>query len=153
MISFEIKGLNELIEMADKYPAISEKHVNKAIKYSLIRIQDQAKQKAPFGTTGNLRNNWKIQMGRFEGKLSSGAMNNGYNYALAVQFGTKPHMVSGSSLSLWASRRGLNPYAVAKSIQRRGTKANPFFSESVESQKLKVEQEFEKALSNIILEL
>ena len=141
------------MQMADKYPAISEKHVNNAINYSLLRIKGEATKNAPFGTTADLRNKWDIKIGRFEGSLSSGASQKGFNYGMAVENGTRPHYVSASAISLWASRRGLNPYAVAKSISKKGTKANPFFKKSVDSQRQNVDKEFDKALSNIIKEL
>ncbi len=153
MVSIEIKGLSQLIKTIDKYPAISEKHVNKAINLSLLRIQGQATRNAPFGTSGNLRNNWNIKMGRYEGSLSSGAREKGFSYGTAVEYGTRPHFVSANAISLWASRRGLNPYAVAKSIQKKGTKANPFFKKSAESQEGNIEKEFNKALSEILKEL
>lgn len=153
MIEIKVTGLNELIKMADKYPAISEKHVNKAINLSLLRIQAQSTKNAPFGTSGNLRNNWDIRMGRFEGSLSSGAREKGFGYGTAVEYGTRPHFVSANAISLWANRRGLNPYAVAKSISKKGTKANPFFKKSVDSQQSNIEKEFDKALSEILKEI
>jgi HK97 gp10 family phage protein len=148
-----INGLSELINTVDKYPAISEKHVNKAIRDSLLRIQREATKNAPFGTSGNLRNNWKVNMKRFEGSLSSGAKEKNFSYGTSVEFGTKPHYVSGSNLSIWASRRGLNPYAVAKSISKKGTKANPFFKNSIDSQRNTVDRLFGEALENIIKEI
>jgi hypothetical protein len=92
-------------------------------------------------------------MGRYEGSLSSGAREKGFSYGTAVEYGTRPHFVSASAISLWASRRGLNPYAVAKSIQKKGTKANPFFKKSAESQESNIEKEFDKALELIIKEI
>lgn len=39
---------------------------------------------------------------------------------------TKPHFPPVSALTGWSERRGLNPYAVAKSIARKGTPIIPF---------------------------
>lgn len=153
MIELEIKGFNKLQMAMSKYPAISEKHINKGIRNSLIRIQDQAKREAPFGGTGNLRGRWDLNVGRFEGKLGSGAKNKGFYYGPAVEYGTRPHYVSPKTLSGWAKRKGLNPYAVSKSIQRKGTKANPFFQRSIDKQEKNVQKEFNKALDNILKEI
>ena len=44
-----------------------------------------------------------------------------------VNLGTRPHFVSPKKLLVWARIVGANAYAVAKSIAKKGTKANPFF--------------------------
>lgn len=156
MIEVEIKGLNKLAELAEKYPAISEKHISRAISRSLIRIQDSAKRNAPFGTSGQLRQNWVLKMGRFEGSLGSGAKANSYPYGTAIEFGTGPHRINVSNnepFKLWARRKGLNPYAVAKSIAKKGTKANPFFGKSIDEQQDAVEKEFDQAINGILEEI
>jgi hypothetical protein len=155
-VSIEIKGLNELIRVADKYPAISEKHINGAINKSLIRIQDEAKRKAPSGDTQQLRQNWILRMGRFSGSLESGAKRNGYSYGLAVEYGTKPHFVpvaNNPMFRLWAERRGLNPWAVSKSISKKGTRAKPFFKPAIDSQKANIDREFDRAFTNLMNDL
>lgn len=152
----EVKGLNELIKTAEQYPAISEKHINKAINRSLIRIQNEVKRRAPAGDTQQLRQNWVITMARFEGKLESGAKRNGYQYGLAIEDGTVPHYVpvkTNQPFQIWAQRRGLNPYAVSRSIAKKGTKAKPFFQPAIDSQKNKIDDEFGTALENIINEI
>lgn len=152
--TIEVKGLDALIDMAEKYPAISEKHINGAIKNSLIRIQDQAKKNAPSGDTQQLRQNWNLTMGRFYGSLESGARNKGFSYGIAVEFGRSPGkpipVKDNPMFQLWATRRGLNPYAVSKSIQKKGTKGRPFFKKSIDGQKENVDREFDKALSGIM---
>lgn len=152
-MEIKINGLNNLMKMADRYPAISEKYVNRAIQRSLIRIQDKAKVNAPFGTTGQLKNNWNLRTGRFQGSLSSNAQSGGYYYGTAVEFGTKPHFPPVDKLTLWAKRKGMNPYVLAKSISRKGTKANPFFSKSIKSSESDIDKEFERALDDILKEI
>jgi type IV secretory pathway TrbD component len=147
-VELEIKGLNQLIKQVEKYPAISEKHVGTAIQRSLVRILGQEKQQAPVGVTGNLRDNWRIDMSRFAGSLRSMAP-----YSMAVHQGTGPHYVSGETLKAWAARKGLNPWAVAKSIQKHGTKANPFLQRSVQVEGENVNREFSNALGAILKEI
>lgn len=154
MADIQINGLKELIKSIEKYPQLSEKHVNVAINRSLIRIQDQAKQNAPSGETQQLRQNWILKMGRFEGSLTSGANSRGgFQYGVAVEEGTKPHFIpitNNPTFQLWALRRGLNPYAVSRSVAKKGTKANPFFKKSIDQQSANVNIEFDKAISAII---
>lgn len=152
-MEIQINGLNELMKMADKFPAVSEKHIGTAIQRSLIRIQDTAKTSAPFGTSGQLRNNWDLRVGRYEGSLRSNAQAGGFPYGSAVEFGTRPHFPPVSALSLWAKRKGLNPFVIARSISRKGTKANPFFQNSIDAQRNNVAKEFDNALDAIIKEL
>ncbi len=90
MITLEIKGLEKLMQMADKYPTVSIKHINKAITKSLSEIEREAKQNAPRGDTGYLSLGWKTDKKPLEGTLRSTANNNGYNYGLVVEYGRKP---------------------------------------------------------------
>lgn len=144
----EIKGLDKLIKNIERYPAISEKHVGTAISRSLVRILGQEKQQAPIGVTGNMRDNWRVDIGRFEGSLKSMAP-----YSMAVHMGTKPHFVSGETLKAWAARKGLNPWAVAKSISKKGTKANPFLQRSIDVERPNVDKEFSTALGAILKDI
>lgn len=152
-MEIKITGLKELIAMSERYPAIAQKHVDRAIQRSLIRIQDDAKRKAPFGTSGQLRNNWDLRSGKFEGALRSNAQSNGFYYGNAVNFGSRPHFPPVQALNLWAKRKGLNPYVVARSIARKGTKANPFFTDAVQGNEKNVDLEFDNALDAILKEL
>lgn len=147
-IEIKITNLSSLVDLANKYPAIAEKYINKAISRSLVRIWGEEKKQAPFGVTGNLRDNWTTTFGRFTGTLKSNAP-----YAVDVHDGTKPHYVSPSSLKAWAEARGLNPFAVSKSIARKGTKANPFFQRAVDKTEDAVNKEFDDALSGLVDEL
>jgi type IV secretory pathway TrbD component len=147
-VELTIVGLDKLVAAMEKYPATSEKHVNAAIQRSLVRILGQEKQQAPVGVTGNLRDNWRIDIGRFEGALKSMAP-----YSMAVHAGTKPHFVSGETLKAWAARKGLNPWAVAKSIAKKGTKANPFLQRSVQVEGDNVNREFSNALGAILKDI
>jgi HK97 gp10 family phage protein len=153
----EIQGLDNLMKIAEKYPRISEKHINKAINNTLIRIQDQAKKNAPSGDTQQLRQKWNIKMGRFEGLLESGARSGGKQYGMSIEYGLKAgHRIpvkNNPVFQLWATRRGLNPYAVAKSIEKKGTKAQPFFQPAIDSQKQNADNEFSKAMDKILKEI
>ena len=56
----------------------------------------------------------------------------GYKYGLFLDSGSKPHMPPVDSLRAWANCNGINPWAVAYSIKKNGTKPHPFLDKSVE---------------------
>jgi hypothetical protein len=125
MIEVELNNFKQVQQIASKYPAVAEKHINKGIAKIFVKILDGVTKNAPFGVTGHLRDNWESTIGGFQGKLKSKQ-----EYSGSVEYGTRPHAVSGASLKDWAQRRGLNPYAVAKSIAKKGTRANPFLKKT-----------------------
>lgn len=141
-VSVKINGLNKLQRFAEKFPQIAEKYTNIAINRSLLRVLGAEKQEAPYGVSGQLRDNWKVVLGRFEGALVSLS-----SYARYVEFGTKPHMPPVEPLIPWAKKKGLNPWAVARSIAKKGTKANPFLQRALDNTKTGVESEFRDALA------
>jgi hypothetical protein len=51
------------------------------------------------------------------------------DYGEWVDSGTRPHKVSPQKLEAWCNRKGLNPFAVAKNIEKYGTQAQPFMDE------------------------
>jgi hypothetical protein len=69
------------------------------------------------------------------------------------QYGTAPHYVSPRVLAPWAEKKGLNPFAVSKSIQKKGTKANPFFADTVEYSEKGIDRIFKDALTKITKEI
>lgn len=146
-MKLEIKGFDKLIKLGNLFPSVAEKHINTAISRSLVRILGKQKQEAPVNT-GNLRDNWTIDVGRFRGVLKSNA-----KYSSAIEYGTLPRFVSAETLRPWAAKRGLNPWAVSKSIAKKGTKANPFFRRSLNNAESGVEIEIEKAINATLKEI
>ena len=47
-------------------------------------------------------------------------------YAAAVHEGSRPHWAPIAALRPWAEAKGINPYAVQRSIARKGTKPHPW---------------------------
>lgn len=148
MIQMKINGLNKLAKFAEKYPEISEKHIGTAISRSLVRILGEEKVQAPFGVSGLLRDNWAVSTGRFQGILKSLSP-----YALFVHEGTPPHMPPIAAITPWANKKGINPWAVAMSIKKKGTKANPFLKRAADNSQAGVESEFIAALQNTLAEV
>jgi hypothetical protein len=53
-------------------------------------------------------------------------------YGLFVERGTRPHWPPVAAVSGWARRHGISPFLVARSIARKGTRAQPFMGPALE---------------------
>lgn len=133
--------------MLERYPDVSAKYAMLAIQRSMVRILGAEKQSAPV-FTGALRDRWNIEYGPLQGRIFSTS-----KYAVDVEYGTKPHTVSYDEIAPWAKKHGIPPWAVIKSIQQKGTKANPFFQKAIDSQRTLISKEFAQALASIGKEL
>jgi hypothetical protein len=77
-------------------------------------------------------------------------------YGIYVHEGTRPHfppiieLKPGGSIYRWAQKKGLNPYAVARAIARKGTKAQPWMADIAENQKAEVERIFLEQLNKLV---
>ena len=144
MIEIKLNNFAQVQNIASKYPQAAEKHINKGIAKIFVKILNRVTVNAPFGVTGHLRDNWESKIGGFEGSLKSKS-----SYSGSVEYGTRPHAVSGASLKDWAMRRGLNPYAVAKSIAKKGTRANPFLKKTSLEVNAELDQILQETINNI----
>lgn len=143
-MEIELKNFDKVLKIADKYPAVAEKHVGQGIAKIFVKLIGGFGVNAPVGVTGHLRDNWKTNIGRFEGSLKSGQ-----EYSGSVEFGTRPHNVAPSQLREWAVKKGLNEFAVAKSIAKKGTKANPFVKKTIDGNSSAMESVLKETLQNI----
>ena len=144
-VTVELKNFDRMKEVADRYPQVAEKYVGFAMTRALTRVMGAVKIEAPQGISTFLKNRWTIRSGRFEAALVSGT-----EYAKAVHNGTKPHFVSPEKLMKWSMKKGLNAYAVSKSIAKKGTMPNPFLQRAVDQNKDKMDQDLENAIKDII---
>lgn len=146
-IKVTIPNLSELQAKLEQYPAISEKYVNQAINASLVRILGEEKQTAPV-FIGTMRDNWTITMGRFQGTLQSNVPYSGF-----IQTGTAPHFPPIDAITPWATAKGIPPWALAISISKKGTKANPFMTVAISNAQSGINKEFQTALNGILKEI
>lgn len=73
--------------------------------------------------------------------------------AIFVEEGTRPHRpptYANSSFVQWCELKGLNVYAVARSIEKKGTKANPFVKRTYGEVAPGVNRIFERGLNTFI---
>lgn len=147
LINVEIKGLDKINKYFEDFPDIYEKEVGQASKKSIILIEGQAVMEAPVDR-GNLRAKRKKFANHLGGFIKFFA-----NYAVFVHEGTRAHfppVMKGKGLDLWARRKNINAWAVAKAMSRKGTKRNPFLERAVKKRETKVNSLFNKALKGIV---
>lgn len=123
---------------------VIDKGISKGIAKATLLFEGASAKEAP-ADTGRLRGGITSTLTPTVGTIFTSS-----KYAKYVHDGTKPHKVSGRRLEGWARKKGLNPYAVAKSISRKGTKANPFFTRALKKNKIKAISVFEREIDRAI---
>lgn len=144
MWEIKINNLEKMRNLIMNYPTQSAMNFNEAIAKTLIGVERYAIMGAPVDT-GRLRSNWRLSVQMLRGELT-----NTTNYAIFVAKGTKPHWPPIKAIEKWANRKGIPPFLVARSIARKGTKANPFFDNAVSAGQAIANEEFKIALDNTI---
>lgn len=98
-------------------------------------IRDEAREEAPEDLGKMKKSHTAViddaklpKWGRMEVRAVS---NKGAPYPLFVHEGTRPHFPPVSAITPWANRHGIPPWALARSIAEKGTKANPWLERTV----------------------
>lgn len=147
-IKIQIKGLKELRTVFKKSPEIVRDQLQRAITLSTALVSRKAKLEAPVGVSGHLKSRIRIRISPFRGIIEPTV-----KYGLYVHKGTRPHWTGVGNLRKWAKRKGINPYALQKSIAKKGTKANPFMKRAAKKSESKVQAIFQRAINNITKQL
>lgn len=146
-IRINIIGLNGAIEVFDNIPTITINKIKRQIVKSALKIETDAKRKAP-SDTGRLRSSiqTKISLGGFSADVFSDA-----NYAMAVEKGSRPHFPPVTALEGWARRHGMEgmEFLIARAIAKKGTKPQPFLFPAWEAER----PEFINEIKNILRSL
>lgn len=124
-IKISIPNIDAALRRFDEMPAKVVAELDRAIRTSALAIEGLAKKELGRGKggwdTGRLASSIMSRYGPLHAEVGPSA-----NYAIYLHQGTRPHWVPISKIGPWAKRHGLNPYAVQRSIAKKGTKANPF---------------------------
>ena len=144
-LKIEIKNLDKIKKALAKSPMTIGKYVNEAIQKSIYQIERTTKPKIPFGASGGLKGSFFTQFSTLRGAIGWGAQ-----YAIFVHEGTRPHWTSVKNLEEWAAKKGINPYAVQRSIARKGTKAQPFLKEGLAEAENNIQKYFAEGLENTL---
>jgi len=134
MIRITVNGAEQLVELMKLIPNRMRLVLLTAVRDSAIVIQSLAKKNAPV-YRGMLRSSI-VQTVQMEGNKIIGQVGSGLPYAKVVEFGrTAGWMPNIEQLRLWARRKLKEEhagYAVAKAINRRGFKAQPYLEPAMD---------------------
>lgn len=115
--------VNRLPEIIARFPVASDEICGKAS----MDIQADAQVAVPVDL-GDLKNSIKAN----RHALASWTVDATTDYAAAVEYGAAPHMPPVSALQGWADRHGIDAWALAISINRHGTKRQPYLTPAAE---------------------
>ena len=107
-----------------KAPEKTQRTLVRILQAAAIMTQREARQEAPVHD-GEYRRKINLDKGSGFRVVYPEAQHSPF-----IEYGTRPHfppLRQGTGLHKWAVDHGLEPFAVAKGISRKGTKANPVF--------------------------
>lgn len=148
MINLRIEGAQELRGDLRALSYAMRAGLTDAMEKSVFRLQDQAKRNTPVDT-GRLRSSIDVTV-NWDREMLVGEVQPHTDYALYVHEGTDPHWPPVQALEGWARRHGMDAYVVALAIARRGTKAQPYLRQALETERDNVIVIFERAVRNVI---
>jgi len=135
-----------MISAFDKAPDIVQPIMQRAIVGgTALLAKHTTVREVPFHTT-NLLHSFRQEINPLMSRWFPTA-----KYAEAVQFGTKAHFppYKDAGFQKWANDHGINAFVLARSISRKGTKANPYMERILKASKTEIGDLFEKALAKV----
>jgi len=146
--SLKIDGLERFQRGLQTATAATPAELRVAMVEATLIVEGEARRLAPRDT------------GRLQGSISSRISGGGASivgevgpsvaYGLYVERGTRPHWPPTAALGGWARRHGISPFAVARGIARKGTRAQPFVQPALEKNRGRVEAVFMKVGARIL---
>jgi HK97 gp10 family phage protein len=139
-LTFRVLGLDRFQKGLQGAAKATPVEMRAAMAEATLAVESTARSLAPRDT------------GRLQGSISSritgsstslvGEIGPSVRYGLYVERGTRPHWPPVAALSGWARRHGVSPFAVARSIARKGTRSQPFMAPALERNRGKIEAIF-----------
>jgi len=171
-VVFKIDGLDRLarkvgaLEFANKRGGALEQ----SLALGAVAVAEEARRRAPKGQTGLLRASitpnwgsgphgagkpWASVTVMDEGGRSSVSDARGKPWAVEKGRGPgpipPPNTPRGRQLRLWAQWKGMNPYAVWRSLQKKSIPAQPFLIPAFEENRQAIVGFIQRAYLNILL--
>ncbi len=146
-VSIEIQNLDKLKAAFQKAPAIATREFGTAIEKTAFKIEGDAKRNAPVNKQsggGTLRQSISSKM---TGKASA-VIQSKAKYSAYVDQGTKPHIIRVKNARVLANRR--TGQIFGKVVWHPGTRAQPYFSQSVKNNESFMNNELGNALQNVL---
>ena len=142
----DYSSLTPLIKDFELAGGNAEPLVTRMLTTSVNEIQRNTRDLAPHDT-GSLQRSILAERGYPSAKVIVNSP-----YGAAVEFGTRPHFPPIDAITKWANKKGINPYALAFSISKKGTKAHPYFQPGIEKSKPYINSQLNQ-VGNTILRL
>lgn len=141
---FRIKNIDEAKEAFSGMEEKFKSNIKNALDKSINVVWGTATKITPVDT-GHLR-------GKLRKKVYNDRAVIGTNvkYAIYVHEGTRPHWPPIEAITPWAKRHGIEPFLVARSIAKHGTRAQPFIKEAINNSQNKIEGFFEQAVNKTL---
>lgn len=139
-------------EMLAKAPEETALTVHQLLERNGIQVMAEMRRQVSVGVTGDLRRTIHYVF-RGTGEV---AIEPQAKYAEPVEKGTRPHWVSvkpGTPLYRWATQKAINPYAVQKSIAKKGTMPHPFIQPTYDIMEPRVRRDFNEGIDALIARL
>ncbi len=133
LISYEVEGMEELVAKANHLKDGSAKVVREFLDKAAHSVEAKAKDIVTHDS-GLLRSSITPLVDPSPMPLWA-KIGPSKAYGLYVEMGTRPHWPPIGPLKDWARRHHISPYAVAASIAKHGTKAQPFMKPALENSK------------------
>ena len=151
----DLRRLNQRFAGASKI--IQTEHTA-AMRRATILVQGEAQKRvrkdtrtlARSLTTGTAPNAVRSLAGAVEGIVGSNQP-----HAKPVEFGRRAGATPPpiGSITRWAKKKGINPYALQRSIAKRGIPARPYLRPALEAKKAAIKAEFAAANRRIVAQL
>lgn len=139
-IIIELHGLENLQRKLD---SAFTAPIRDALRRSVEAIRKEVRVRTPVDT-GALRDSFTAKIDPSTRPMW-GEVRSSLPYSRPVEFGTRPHYPPVHALTGWASRRGVNPYALQRAIGKRGTKGAFMVRDGVRTAVSHVRAAFEHA--------
>lgn len=145
--NIEIVGLNDLLSDFKKAGGDAKPLVMGALRNSTSHGQRNIRTRAPhaFGTLQrSVLTDIHYPVGEIEVQAKHGP---------DVEYGTKPHTPPTTAIQRWAKKKGIPGSAVwpiIKTIEKRGTKAQPFFKPGWEASQGYIKEQFDKVADRLL---
>jgi hypothetical protein len=153
-IESRVDGLDHLTEALGKMPAELSKERRSSMSKAMTIMQDEARHRihSPGGHAAKgIIQRITFSGATVSGKLMPGARPNGLAMIFA-QRSTKPGRTPPpvSAITRLAKSLGINPFALARSIGKKGTKGHPIMRESFVAKRAETMAAFKAALEHVV---
>jgi hypothetical protein len=141
--------------LVQRAPAAVLAQLRQLIEAAAIDIQREMIMQAPVGVGGGAGLRGSIRY-KFSPTQLRAQVGPNVPYAAAVEQGSRPRWVSvreGSPLRRWARLKGINPYAVQRSIARKGTRPHPYVKPTYNRMKPIVERDIADGMVKLVRRL